>query len=291
MYLSFDLLANAIVAGILLGGFYAAVALGVTVAFGMLDIVNIAHPAVMMIGAFMAYLGLSTFGLSPFLTMALLAVAGLLAGPWLYRAYYALFEKRGDESLQGLAFFFGILFIVEISLVMTFGVDYRGLELPYLSKTYDIGFVSLPMRMLIPFGVSMLMCGACYAYLFHTFTGRTILAVAQDVEAVRLIGADPLRSKGVAFGIAMATGLVAGVLLIVIQPVEPSIGREFIGRSFAVCVLGGITSITGTVTAAMILGVAETLTSTLIGPSWSPAISFGLLLLTLAFRPAGIFGR
>ncbi len=291
MYVTWDLMANAIVAGILLGGFYAAVAVGVTIAFGMLDIVNIAHPAVMMIGAFLAYLALNTFGIDPMITMVILAGVGLAIGPFLYRGYHALIEKRGDESLQGLAFFFGILFIVEIGLVMTFGVDYRALELSYLSKTFELGAVSIPARMLIPFVVAMIMCGLCYAYLFYTFTGRTILAVAQDVEAVRLIGADPQRSKSVAFSIAIATGLVAGVLLILIQPVEPSIGREFIGRAFAVCVLGGIASITGTVTAAMILGVAETLTASLIGPSWSPAISFGLLLLTLAFRPSGIFGR
>jgi len=128
-------------------------------------------------------------------------------------------------------------------------------------------------------------------YLSRTFIGRTILAVSQDIEAVRLIGADPIRAKEIAFGIATASAIVGGILLIIIQPVEPSIGREYIGRTFAICVLGGIASVPGTLVASLILGVAETLTATFFGPSWSPAVSFGLLLITLAFRPAGIFGR
>jgi branched-chain amino acid transport system permease protein len=95
----------------------------------------------------------------------------------------------------------------------------------------------------------------------------------------------------VAFGISIATAIVAGALLIIIQPIEPSVGREFIGRIFAICVLGGMTSLAGTVLASMILGIAESLTTTYWGPSWAPAIAFGILLVTLAVRPAGIFGR
>jgi branched-chain amino acid transport system permease protein len=135
------------------------------------------------------------------------------------------------------------------------------------------------------------MLGGIQVFLLKTFTGRTILAVAQDFEAVRLIGADPIRAKEIAFGIAVGTAIVAGVLLIIIQPIEPSVGREYIGRVFAICVLGGLGSMPGTLIAAMLLGVVESLTATFYGPSWAPAVSFGFLLLTLAFRPAGLFGR
>ncbi len=291
MEFSWDLLSNAIVAGIVLGGFYASVAVGVTIAFGMLDIVNIAHPAFMIVGAYLAYFGANRFGFDPFVSMAVFGTLGFFFGRAFYRAYHFFFERRGDESIQGLAFFFGILFIVEIGVVLISGVDYRSIEVPYLGSSVGIGFVSVPWRMLVPFLVGLCMLGSIYLYLTRSFTGRTILAVSQDVEAVRLIGADPIRAKEVAFGIAMASAIVAGVLLIIIQPVEPSIGREYIGRTFAICVLGGITSLPGTLIAALILGVAETLTTTFYGPSWSPAVAFGFLLVTLAFRPAGIFGR
>ena len=117
------------------------------------------------------------------------------------------------------------------------------------------------------------------------------MGVSQDSLALRLMGADPIQIKTIAFGLGIATASIAGALLIVIAPVEPAIGREYIGRVFAITVLGGMGSIGGTLTAALILGVAESLTSTFSGPSWALAVSFGLLLLTLAVRPSGLFGR
>ena len=288
---SVSLLSNAIASGIMLGGFYTAVALGITIAFGMLDIVNIAHPAFIVLGSFLAFFGLNSLGIDPFLAAPFLALLGFLGGRLFYRGYHAAFERRGDESLQGLAFFFGIMFIVEIGLVLTFGVDYRLVDLPYLARTVEFGPVQVPLRLAAPCATGLAMLIAVQVFLSRTFVGRTIVAVAQDPEAVQLIGADPIRSKEIAFGIALATALVAGMLLIVIQPVEPSAGREFIGRAFAICVLGGMASLPGTVIAAMILGVAETMTSTFLGPSWAPAIAFGVLLVTLAFRPTGLLGR
>jgi branched-chain amino acid transport system permease protein len=105
------------------------------------------------------------------------------------------------------------------------------------------------------------------------------------------MAADPIKVKRVAFAISIATAAMAGAFLIVIQPVEPSVGREYIGRVFAICVLGGMGSLTGTLIGAMLLGIVESITATFYGPSWAPAVAFGLLLLTLAFRPAGILGR
>jgi branched-chain amino acid transport system permease protein len=105
------------------------------------------------------------------------------------------------------------------------------------------------------------------------------------------MAANPTRVKRVAFGISIATASLAGALLIIIQPVEPSIGRDYIGRIFAICVLGGMTSFPGMVVGAMLIGIAESITATFYGPSWAPAVAFGFLLLTLAVRPAGILGR
>ena len=105
------------------------------------------------------------------------------------------------------------------------------------------------------------------------------------------MAADPSRIKRIAFGLSIATASVAGAILIIIQPVEPSVGRDYIGRIFAICVLGGLGSFAGTVVAAIILGIVENLTATFFGPSWAPAVAFGFLLLTLAVRPSGMFGR
>jgi len=286
-----DLLLNAVVAGVLLGGFYAAAAIGLTIAFGQLDVVNIAHPAFIVSGSFCAYFLNDAYGIDPILVGVLLTPVYFAVGVALYSVYYTSFERHGEESLRGLAFFFGIMFIVEVLLIMSFGVDYRLVDTAYIGESIKLGFIGLPYRLLVPFAVSLAMAGAIYLFLSRTFTGRAILAVSQDRLALRLMGADPVRVKQVAFGLALATTAVAGALLIVIGPVEPSIGRLYIGRVFAIVVLGGMTSISGTIVAALILGVVESLVGTLYGPSWAPAVAFGFLLVTLAVRPAGLFGR
>jgi len=175
--------------------------------------------------------------------------------------------------------------------VLVFGVDYRYVRAPYIDQSINFGFVNLPLRMLIPCLISLLMLALLQLFLTKTFIGRAIMAVAQDQLALQLMAADPIRIKRIAFAISIATCAMAGAFLIIIQPVEPSVGREYIGRVFAICVLGGLGSLPGTLIGAMLLGIVESFTSTFYGPSWAPAVAFGLLLLTLAFRPAGILGR
>jgi len=288
---SFDLAANAITSGLLLGGFYAAVTVGVTISFGMLDIVNIAHPAFILLGSFIAYLLNARFGVDPVVVGVAAAPAFFLLGMAVYQIYYYAFEQRGEESIQGLAFFFGLLFVAEVALILGFGVDYRFVEAPYIGPGLHLGQLELPLRMLVPFAVSLVMVAALQLFLGRTFIGRAILAVSQDRLALQLMAADPTRIKRIAFGMSLATAAVAGALLIIIQPVEPSIGRDYIGRIFAICVLGGMTSFPGMLAGALLIGVVENLTATFYGPSWAPAVAFGFLLLTLAVRPAGILGR
>jgi branched-chain amino acid transport system permease protein len=289
--IALDLLLNALAAGILLGGFYAAVSLGIAVAFGLLDIVNIAHPVFVMLGSYVAYIMNLRFGFDPILTGLLFTPAFYVLGVVLYRIYYASFERKGAESLRGLVFFFGILFIVEVSLLLVFGVDYRMVEARYVGESIKIGPVGIAFRLLVPCVVGVGLTAALYLFLSRTFYGRAIQAVAQDSFALRLMGANPFKVKGIAFGLAIATAALAGALLIMIGPVEPAMNREYIGRVFAVTVLGGMGSIGGTLVAALILGVVESLTATFYGPSWAVAVSFAVLLLVLAVRPAGLFGR
>jgi len=291
MIFSFDLLINAIVSGILIGGFYAAIASGVSLSFGILDIVNIAHPAFIILGSYVAYTLNSHFGLDPIIASIIALPAFYALGAGIYQIYYVAFEKRGQESLRGLAFFFGLLFITEVALVLYFGVDYRDVNAAYIGPTLHFGAVDVPLRIMVPCAISLLLITVVQLVLSRTFVGRAIMAVAQDQLALRLMAVDPVRIKRIAFAISIATASLAGAFLIIIQPVEPSVGRDYIGRIFAICVLGGMGSLPGTVIAAMLIGVIESLTSTFYGPSWAPAVSFGVLLLTLAVRPAGLLGR
>jgi branched-chain amino acid transport system permease protein len=291
MEFSADLLINAIVAGLLLGGFYAAVTVGISIAFGILDIVNIAHPAFIILGSYVAYIININFGVDPILVSVVMLPVFYALGSLIYQVYYVSFEKRGQEALRGLAFFFGLLFVTEVMLILAFGVDYRYVEAGYIGPSLRLGFVDFPLRMLVPCIVALLLFIALELFLSRTFIGRAVNAVAQDQLALRLMAADPVRIKRIAFGISIATCAIAGALLIIIQPVEPSVGREYIGRVFAICVLGGLGSLPGTLIAAILLGVVESLTSTFYGPSWAPAVAFGFLLITLAVRPSGLLGR
>lgn len=289
--MDFSLLINAIIAGLLIGGFYAAVTAGISISFGMLDIVNIAHPAFIILGSYIAYIVNIRFGIDPIIVSVLMLPVFYLLGDAIYRIYYQSFERRGAESLRGLAFFFGVLFVTEVVLIMAFGVDYRYVEASYIGPTLSFGFVDLPLRILVPFVAALALFGGLQLLISRTFTGRAIMAVSQDQLALQLMAADPIRIKRIAFGVSIATAAVAGALLIIIQPVEPSVGREYIGRVFAICVLGGLGSLPGTLIAALLVGVVESITATFYGPSWAPAVSFGFLLLTLAFRPSGLLGR
>jgi len=286
-----SLLVNAIVAGMLLGGFYAAVSVGLALSFGMLDIANLAHPAFIILGSFIVYILNSDFGIDPVLAGVLALPFFYLLGSAIYQIYYYAFERRGEEALHGLAFFFGILFITEVALILIFGVDYRFVTARYIGPSVYIGDAELPLRMLVPFIVSVVMVGLLQVFLSKTFIGRAILAVSQDDLALKLMSIRPQRIKNIAFAISIATASLAGACLIIIQPVEPSVGRDYIGRVFAIVVLGGMGSFPGMLTAAMLIGVMESLTATFYGPSWSPAVAFGFLLLTLAVRPAGLMGR
>src|SRR3974390_1666343 len=270
MTVTLDLLLNAVLSGILIGVFYAAVTAGVSLSFGILDIVNIAHPAFIILGSYIAYVANATLGVDPILASIVMMPLFFVLGSIIYQVYYVSFEKRGQESLRGLAFFFGPLFITEVTLVLYFGVDYRYVEARYIGPSWHFAMLDIPLRILVPCLVSLVLTTGLQIFLTRSFLGRAVMAVAQDHFALRLMPVDPTKIKRIAFGISIATPSLAGAFLIIIQPVEPSVGRDYIGRIFAIVVLGGMGSFPGMMLAAVLLGVAESLTATFYGPSWSP---------------------
>jgi branched-chain amino acid transport system permease protein len=291
MGISLDLLAEAVLFGILLGCFYAAVSIGLSVSFGLLDVPHVAHPAIMIFGSYCTYV-VASYGIDPILAGVLLMPPFFLLGMLVYRFYYEAFERRGTEAgVRGIAFFFGLALIIEVGLILGFGVDQRTVEAAYIGEALDLGEIRIPLRMLVAFGVAIALTVGLTLYLSMTFTGRAIKAVAQDEPALRLMGANPVRIKQWAFGIATGVTALAGAMLIIIGPVEPAMDRVYIGRTFAVVVLAGLGSMTGTIAAGLILGISESIVLMLFGASWAPAVAFGLLLVVLGIRPQGLFGR
>jgi branched-chain amino acid transport system permease protein len=292
MGMPLDLLLEAVIFGVLLGCFYAAVSMGLSVSFGLLDVPHVAHPAIMVFGAYCTFL-LTRYGLDPIVAGVLLMPPFFLLGMAVYRFYYEAFEKRGgkEAGVRGIAFFFGLALVIEVGLILGFGVDQRMVEAAYIGNSLSIGDMRIPLRFLVAFGVALVLMSALMLYLSKTFTGRAIKAVAQDEPALRLMGANPVRIKQWAFGIATAVAALSGALLIIIGPVEPGLDRVYIGRTFSVVVLAGLGSMTGTLAAGLILGISESIVLMQFGASWAPAVSFGLLLIVLGFRPQGLFGR
>ena len=289
---SMDLLRDAVVLGLLLGCFYAAVSIGLSISFGLLDVPHVAHPAFLVLASYGVFLLNDSYDIDPLVAGLIITPLFFVLGLITYRIYYETFEKRGsDAGVRGIAFFFGVAFIIEVLIILHFGVDQRSVTASYIGKAWRIGAMRIPIRQLVAFGVALALTGVLAIYLSKTFMGRAIRAVAQDEEGLRLMGANPVRIKQFAFGIATAVLGLAGALLIIVAPVEPTLDRVYIGRTFCVVVMAGLGSISGTLIASLILGVAETIVLTMFGASWAPAISFTLLLAVLAVRPQGLLGR
>jgi len=289
---SIDLLRDAVVLGVLLGCFYAAVSVGLSISFGLLDVPQVAHPAFLVLASYAVYWLNDSYEIDPLLAGVIVSPALFVLGMITYRLYHETFERRGsDAAVRGIAFFFGVAFIIEVLIILQFGVDQRSVTASYIGKAWRFGDLRIPIRQLVAFAVALGLTLLLATYLSKTFMGRAIRAVAQDEEGLRLMGANPVRIKQFAFGIATAVLGVAGALLIIVAPVDPTLDRVYIGRTFCVVVMAGLGSISGTLLAAIILGVAESIVLTMFGASWAPAISFALLLGVLAVRPQGLLGR
>jgi branched-chain amino acid transport system permease protein len=290
MPMTFELVSNAVVSGVLLGGLYAVASLGLTITFGLLEIPNVAHPTFIVLGAYCAEFA-NALGVDPVLAGMLFAPLFYASGVALYQAYFLSFERRGrGNTLQSFTFFFGVALVLQVSLILAFGVDLKSVSAPYIGKSLTIGEVTMPFRLIVPFALGLATGMVMWLFLSKTRTGLAIRAVAHDADALRIVGLSPTLMKQRAFGLAMMTAAVAGAALIVVTPVDPFSGVQYIGRTFAVVVLAGMGSVPGTIVAAMVIGLVESLVVTFVGATWAPGVAFAALLGTLALRPSGIFG-
>jgi branched-chain amino acid transport system permease protein len=285
-----ELTLNALATGVVLGSIYALMALGLAITFGILHIPNVAHPAVMIAGAYGVVL-LNARGLDPILAGLLLAPPFYLLGRVFYAFYAGAFEARGGtNTLQSLTLFFGLSLIVEVALVVAFGTDLRSVTVPYVGRSLRIWEIAVPYRFLVPALVTPVVILLLWLYLTRTSTGLAIRAVARDERAVSVSGLDPRAIKRHAFGIASALAVIAGAALVITAPVDPFAGRIHLGRVFAVVVLAGMGNMPGTLFAGLLIGVAESLVMAFLSPSWAPGVAFAILLATLGLRPTGLFG-
>jgi branched-chain amino acid transport system permease protein len=285
-----DFATNAFVSGVALGSIYALLALGLAITFGLLHIPNVAHPAIVVTGAY-AIAAVSPLGFDPLLSALALTIPFYVVGLVFYEFYARAFELRGrGNTLQSLTLFFGVALVIEIALVIGFGTDLRSVSVAYVGRSLSVGFVTLPYRFLVPALVTPVVVLLLWLYLTRTHAGLALRAVAHDERALSICGISPTAIKRHAFGLATALAVLAGAALIITGPVDPFTDRTLMGRAFAVVVLAGLGSIPGTLVAAIVIGVAESFVTTFVNPSWAPGVAFAILLATLGLRPSGLFG-
>src|SRR6266850_725522 len=233
MAFSFDLLTEALLFGVLLGCFYAAVSIGLSVSFGLLDVPNVAHPAIMVLGSYGTYV-VASHGLDPIVAGVVLMPVFFVLGILIYRFYYESFEKRGTEAgVRGLAFFFGIAFIIEVGLILVFGVDQRTVQAPYIGSSLALGEYRIPYRMLGAFGIAtgvsalagamLIIVGPVEPALDRLYIGRTfcVVVLAGLGSMTGTLGAGLILgiSESIVlmfFGASWAPAVAFGLLLIVL---------------------------------------------------------------------------
>jgi branched-chain amino acid transport system permease protein len=264
--------------------------MGLAITFGNLHVPNVAHPAMVIGGSYAAVAANSTYGIDPLLGGLLWAVPFYFIGLLVYEFYQRCFEARGrGGTMQSLTLFFGLSLIIEVGLQVKFGTEDHSVQAGYIGQTLSIGLVELPYRLLIPALVTPAVVLLLRFYLTRTNTGLAIRAVAYEERALHISGLNPAATKRHAFGVAMALAALAGAALVVIGPVKPSDGGQYLGRVFAIVVLAGLGTIPGTLIAAVLIGVVESVVN-IFSPQWAPGAAFAILLLTLALRPNGLFG-
>jgi branched-chain amino acid transport system permease protein len=275
--------------GILLGGLYALMALGLALVWGVLNIVNLAHGAFIMLGAYVAYYLFAQMHVDPFaaLPMAMLVLFGL--GYFLQRFVLNLIVRA--PMFNTLLITFGFEVVITYLAQIFFSADYRTINPDYAGANFTLLGVTVPLVRILAFSIALALTLALSLFLARTGVGRAIRACAQDLVAARLYGVDPRHIYALTFGLGAALAGAAGSLYGVVSQINPYIGGALTAKSFAICIIGGLENPFGVVVGGLFLGIVESLTSAYVGATYADVASFGILVLVLVARPSGLLGR
>jgi len=283
-----ETVAQAVVNGLLIGGIYALVSIGVTLIFGVVKIVNFAHGEFLMIGMYISFFLATQFGIDPIVSLAVsmpvLFIVGVLVQHFLIRRVLGL-----DDMPQIFLTFALSLLLINVAL-MLLTANYRTVHTWYSDEALHIWQLYIPLAKLIAFVLAMVLSGALWVFLHTTDLGKAMRAAAQNREVAMLMGVNPNRVFCIAVGVALALAGAAGSLLMPFYPVYPMVGQVFVLMAFVAVVLGTLGNIVGAVVASLMMGVSESLGIQFVGADSGLIVVFLMLLLTLAFRPKGLAG-
>lgn len=281
------LLGQALANGLIIGLLYLLMAIGFTLVFGVMRVVNFAHGEFYMLGAFAAYLGVTRLQL-PFLAAVCLAFAAAVVLGWLIEVV-VLKGLRGDE-LSGMIATIGLAMVLQNGALLLFGPDPQSMP-PVAQGVVSLGPVVMPLSRLYVVAFSVAVLAALYVFLMHSRMGRALRAVVQDAEIASAQGISARLIYPLGFGLGVALAVVAGALMAPVFSVSPGIGATPLLKAFIVVILGGLGSIPGAALASLLLGMTESAANTFMSSSASDMLLFGLVMLMLIFRPAGLLGK
>ena len=279
---------NVLVVGILLGGIYGLVSIGLNLIFGVIRVVNFAHGELVMLGMYGAFLAYSLLGLDPYLSIALILPALFVFGLIIQRL---IIQPLQSESMMQMFATFALLTILQnVVLAITRGEGYS-VPTKVAALGVELGDIRVSATRLIILVAVTAIAVALHLFLQRTLIGKSIRAVTQDRQAARLMGINVERTFMVTFGIGAALAGLAGALIAPIYTLSPGIGGNFILAAFAVVVLGGLGSVAGAYFGGMIVGIVEAFAGYYVDPELKQAIWFLIFLAVLVFRPTGLFGQ
>ncbi len=287
-----QLLIQQLVLGLLIGGIYVAVAIGFSLVWGILNIVNLAHGGLVVIGAYLTWILFSRWRIDPFLSLPLVAVA-------LFGLGYALQRVLINRVIRAPLFFtllltFGVNLVVINVLLVLFKSDFRSVTPGYSGSGLSLAGVQVPYIRLAGLAVAMALAGGVALLLNRTRTGAAIQAVGADRDAAQLVGIDLRHIYALTFAVGAACAGVAGGLISTAQAITPTAGEPYTLQAFVVVILGGLGRVSATIVGGILFGVVETLAQTMVpglGAGWANAIAFAILVVVLAVRPQGLMGR
>jgi len=284
-----DLL-NLLASAVLLAGIYTAMSIGMTVIYGVMKMVNLAHAGFMMLGAYFAYEVSQRTPIHPLLAAVLAAPLFFLLGVAVYWSMLRRVPVADEPTLPSLLLLFGLWLVLQNIGYAIWGADDRSILTPLTMATFRLGAVTIPIIRLIVFGIALLSLVSLHVFLTRTWFGRAVRALTQNREAGQLAGIDTRRMAMLAFGLGIAFTGLAGALLATLYSFTPDFGGSFMLRAFVIIVLGGLESFSGVAIGAIIVALIETFSILVVPASYQLAISFILLVVALLVLPGGIEG-
>lgn len=281
-------LLQALALGLLIGGVYALLASGLTLIFGVMRIINVAHGAFLVLVAMLTWWMWRQTGVDPIIASVVTTPLMFGVGWVLYRS--VVVRIRGASPSMSVLLTFGLALTVEGLLNVTAGNKFRSATPGYFEQSFRIGGISLPKPQVYGFLAAIAVLALLYFVLMTTWTGRAIRATSQNPTGAALVGVGATGTAALAFALGTATTGVGGSIMSVLYPFFPASHYDWISRLLGIIVLGGMGSLPGALIGALVLGLAETLTATYGSLRWSTLVFYGVILVVLLMRPQGLFG-